>query len=406
MSQLPDIISAATPAIEGGIPERSTFLVFGSPHIGEAEIQEVVSTLRSGWIGTGPKTIQFEEEFRAYKNAGHAIAVNSCTAALHLSMLALGVRPGDEVITTPMTFCATANAIIHAGARPVFADCQRDTMNIDYEEVAKKITPRTKAIIPVHFAGRPCEMDALMRLAKQHSLRVIEDCAHATETTYHGRPVGTIGDAGCFSFYVTKNVVTGEGGMVVTNQKPLEQRVKILALHGMSKDAWKRFSDSTYKHYEVVDAGFKYNMTDMQASLGLHQLRAVETHYQRRQEIWNRYNETLQDLPCALPAPSAPQTRHALHLYTIVVDLNRLKVSRDHLLDAFSQERIGIGVHYLALHTFPFYRQYLRPGDSFPNAEFISERTISLPLSSKLQDEDVDSVIRAVRKILLYYSKA
>jgi dTDP-4-amino-4,6-dideoxygalactose transaminase len=405
MTPAPEILSASIPAIEGGTPVRSNFLVFGKPYIGEDEIQEVVKTLRSGWIGTGPRTIRFEEEFRAYKKSDYAISVNSCTAALHLSMLALGVRPGDEVITTPMTFCATANAIIHAGAKPVFADCQRETMNIDPSEVARKITPKTKAIIPVHFAGRPCDMDALVQLAEDHSLHIIEDCAHATETLYHGKHAGTFGDAGCFSFYVTKNVVTGEGGMVITDQKTLEQRVKVLALHGMSKDAWKRFSDTTYTHYEVTDAGFKYNMTDMQAAMGLHQLRAVEIHYRRRQQIWDRYDMGLRDLPCFLPAGPAPDTRHALHLYTILVDLDRLKVSRDHLLAAFGKERMGVGVHYLALHTHPFYHQFLRPGEGFPNAEYISQRTISLPLSVSLSDDDVDSVIRTVRKLLLYYSK-
>jgi dTDP-4-amino-4,6-dideoxygalactose transaminase len=394
----------ALPAIEGGVPERSSFLVFGAPRIDEAEIQEVVSTLRSGWIGTGPKTARFEEAFRAYKKSTYAIAVNSCTAALHLSMLALGIQPGDEVISTPMTFCATINAILHSRAVPVFADCDPVTMTIDPKEIEKKITPRTRAILVVHFAGRPCDMDAIMAIATRHHLRVIEDCAHAIETEYHDRPAGTIGDAGCFSFYVTKNIVTAEGGMVLTRDHALEERIKVLALHGMSRDAWKRFSDSGYKHYEIVDAGFKYNMTDIQASLGLHQLRRVDEMWERRRAIWARYSEAFRDLPCAVPPAPETGTRHAHHLFTLMIDPVHLRMSRDHLLDAIQKEGVGVGIHYLSLVTHAFYRRFIAPGDSFPAAQSISERTLSLPLSAHLSDADVDSVIRAVTKVLRYYS--
>lgn len=393
------------PAIEGGMPERETFLIFGAPRIEEEEIEEVVKTLRSGWIGTGPKTIQFEENFRQYKKMPHAVAVNSCTAGLHLSLRALGIGPGDEVITSAMTFCATANAIIHAGARPVFVDCERDTMNIDPAQIESSITARTRAILPIHFAGRPCDMDRIMEIARRHRLKVIEDCAHAIETEYHGVPAGSFGDAGCFSFYVTKNVVTGEGGMVLTPHPEMEQRMKTLALHGMSADAWKRFGDSGYKHYEVVDTGFKYNMTDIQASLGLHQLRRVERNYRRRLDIWQQYDVALADLPCRRPAPPAPYTRHALHLYTLLLDLERLRVSRDHILEAFGKERIGVGVHYIALHRHAIYGRYVKPGEALPNSEYISDRTLSLPLSPALSNADVDSVIRASGKILSYYEK-
>jgi dTDP-4-amino-4,6-dideoxygalactose transaminase len=257
---------------------------------------------------------------KEYKNAAYAVAVNSCTAALHLSILAAGIKPGDEVITTAMTFCATVNAIIHAGGTPVIADVDPDTMNIDPRDVAARVTSKTKALLPVHFAGRPCDMDSLCGVADKHGLKMIEDCAHAIESEYKGRKTGTFGEFGCFSFYVTKNVITGEGGMVLARDEEDASRIKILALHGMTKDAWKRFSDEGYKHYQVVEAGFKYNMMDIQAAIGIHQLKRVEKNWKRRQEIWNRYNEALAQLPIGLPAPVEPETRHAYHLYTIMID--------------------------------------------------------------------------------------
>ena len=262
-------------AINGGKPVRAKdhFLVFGAPLIGEPEIKDVVHCMRSGWIGTGPKVSTFEKDFADYKGSKYSIALNSCTAALHLSMFAAGIGPGDEVITTPMTFCATINAIIHCGATPVLADCDRTDFNILPEEIEKKVTARTKAILPVHFAGRCCDMDSIITIAKKYDLLIIEDCAHAIETEYHGIKAGRFGDIGCFSFYVTKNVMTGEGGMVITNDDRFAGRIKVLALHGMSKDAWKRFSDEGYKHYQVIHAGYKYNMMDIQAAMGIHQLK-------------------------------------------------------------------------------------------------------------------------------------
>src|SRR5262245_18212478 len=250
---------------------KERFLVFGQPDIRDDEIREVVLSMTSGWLGTGPKVARFEREFGAYVGAPHPVALGSCTAALHLSLLAAGLGRGDEVITTALTFCATANAILHAGATPVLADVDPVTMNLDPDDVARKITPRTKALLPVHFAGRACDMDRIMALAARHRLKVIEDCAHAIETTWRGRHAGTFGDFGCFSFYVTKNVVTGEGGLVVARSEDDAARVKVLGLHGMSQDAWKRFSDEGYRHYEVVACGFKYNMMDLQAAIGIHQ---------------------------------------------------------------------------------------------------------------------------------------
>lgn len=380
---------------------RDTFLVFGSPAIEEAEIQEVVASMRSGWLGTGPKVARFEEDFRQYKGAKHAVAVNSCTAALHLSILAAGIGHGDEVITTAMTFCATVNAIIHAGATPVLVDIDPVTMNMDPEQVEAKVTSRTRAILPVHFAGRPCDMDALGDIAERHGLKIIEDCAHAIETEYKGRKAGTFGDFGCFSFYVTKNIVTGEGGMVLARSEEDAARIKVLALHGMSKDAWKRFSDEGYKHYQVVEAGFKYNMMDLQAAIGIHQLKRVETYWEKRRQIWQRYNEAFADLPVTLPAEPEPETRHAYHLYTILIDEKRCRIDRDAFLNAMTAHNIGVGVHYLSIPEHPYYQRTFgwRPED-YPHAMQFGRQTVSLPLSAKLTDEDIGDVTWAIRRIL------
>jgi dTDP-4-amino-4,6-dideoxygalactose transaminase len=380
---------------------RDPFLIFGAPKIEDAEIDEVVNSMKSGWLGTGPKVAQFERDFAAYKGTKYAAALNSCTAALHLSILAAGLKPGDEVITTPMTFCATVNAVIHADAVPVLADIDPVTMNIDSKQIEKKITKKTRAILPVHFAGRPCDMDAIMDIARRHDLKVIEDCAHAIETEYKGRPAGTFGDFGCFSFYVTKNIVTGEGGMVVTRREEDIARIKVLGLHGMSKDAWKRFSDEGYKHYQVVECGFKYNMMDIQAAIGIHQLKRIDQYWQRRQEIWRQYNEAFAELPIGLPADPEPNTRHAYHLYTLMIDERKTGISRDAFLNAMTKENIGIGVHYLSIPEHPYYQQTFgwRPED-YPQAMNIGRRTVSLPISAKLTDKDIQDVIIAVRQTL------
>jgi dTDP-4-amino-4,6-dideoxygalactose transaminase len=381
------------------------FLVFGSPPIEPPEIEEVLACLRSAWIGTGPRVARFEADFAAYKGMPHAVAVSSCTAALHLSLLAADLGTGTqepaEVITTPMTFCATVNAILHAGCKPVLADIDPLTFNIDPNEIERRITPRTRAIVPVHFAGRPCEMDAIMDIARRHNLKVIEDCAHAIETLYHGRPAGTFGDFGCFSFYATKNVVTAEGGMVLARNDDDISRLKVLALHGMSKDAWKRFGDEGFKHYQVVECGFKYNMTDLQASLGIHQLARVEAGWKKRESIWNRYLDHFAELPLDLPAPVARDTRHAHHLFTVLVDEARTGVARDTFLDRMTHEGIGIGVHYVSLPEHPYYQRTLgwRPED-YPHAMRVGRQTVSLPLSPKLSEKDLHDVEEAVRRSL------
>jgi dTDP-4-amino-4,6-dideoxygalactose transaminase len=384
-------------------PPRDQFLIFGSPVIEEADIAEVVDCLRSGWIGTGPKVARFEREFAAYKAVPeqNVAAVNSCTAALHVSMIAAGLSPGDEVITSAMTFCATVNAIIHAGATPVLADIDPVTLNLDPVAVEARITPRTRAILPVHFAGRPGEMNELVKIAETYELKIIEDCAHAIETEYHGRPAGTFGDFGCFSFYVTKNLVTGEGGMVLARSKGDIERVKILALHGMSKDAWRRFSDSGYKHYQVVECGFKYNMMDLQAAIGLQQLKRLEGYWQRRREIWGTYQSTLSDMPVIRPTEPAADTRHAYHLYTIRIDASAAGIGRDEFLEAMTKRRIGVGVHYLSIAEHPYYqnRYGWRP-EEWPNAMCIGRQIVSLPISAKLTNDDVEDVVESVKLCL------
>lgn len=380
---------------------KEDFLVFGAPAIEQDEIDEVVACLKSGWLGTGPRVARFEEDFRDYKGVNHALAVNSCTAALHLSLLAIDIKPGDEVITTPLTFCATINAIIHAGAIPVLADVDPVTMNIDPVEVERRITQRTRAIVPVHFAGRPCDMAALNMIAKKNDLLIIEDCAHAIEAEYRGEKAGTLGDLGCFSFYVTKNVSTGEGGMVITDNEAWANRIKTLALHGLSRDAWKRYGDEGYKHYYVGEAGFKYNMMDIQAALGIHQLVRVETNWQKRKALWDFYQRELIDLPVTLPAEPDAGTKHAHHLFTLLIDEQRSGIFRDGFLEAMYGRGIGTGVHYLSVPEHPYYQQRFgwRP-EIYPTAMRIGRQTVSLPFSAKLNEQDAVRVVSAIRSTL------
>lgn len=383
------------------IRSKENFLIFGSPLIEESEIEEVVDCLKSAWIGTGPRVAQFESDFAAYKGVPQAVALNSCTAALHLSFLVANLQPGDEVITTPLTFCATVNAIIHAGATPVLADIDPLTMNIDPNQIERRITSRTRAIAPVHFAGRACDMDTIMSLAQKYTLKVIEDCAHAIETEYKGHKAGTFGDFGCFSFYSTKNIVTGEGGMVLAQRDEDIARLKVLGLHGMSKDAWKRFGDEGFKHYQVVECGFKYNMMDLQAALGVHQLKRVEAYWQKRSQIWQHYMNAFADYPVGLPAPIEVNTRHAHHLYTLLIDKEKVGVTRDQFLDRMTAEGIGVGVHYLSLPEHPYYQQTFgwKPED-YPNAMRIGRQIVSLPISAKLSAFDVNDVVNSVKKII------
>lgn len=382
---------------------REDLLVFGAPEIGEAEITSVIEVMRSGWLGSGPRVAAFEEAFARYKNTGadRVAAVSSCTAALHLSMVAVDLQPGDEVIVPALTFCATINAIVHAGAMPVLVDVDPRTMNIDPASVEAAITPRTRALMPVHFAGRACEMDALMDIAARHSLLVIEDCAHAIETTYRGRPAGTLGDFGCFSFYATKNLTTGEGGMVLAKDVGRIERIKRLALHGLSKDAWRRFGDRGFVHYDAQECGFKYNMMDLQAAIGLCQLERIEAGWQRRQEIWERYQQSFAPLAVERPAAFDDHSRHGLHLFTLLIDEAAAGLDRDAFLDRMLDLKIGTGVHYRAIPEHRYYRECFGwRVEDYPNAWRIGQQTVSLPLSPRLSDEDVESVIDAVREVV------
>ena len=381
---------------------RSKFLIFGAPRFFQAELKEMLETLRSGWWGTGPKVLKFEADFSKYSRAKYAVAVNSATAAMHLGLNALGVGPGDEVITTPLTFVSTANVIIHTGAKPVFADVDKLTGNIDPKEIVKKITKKTKAIIPVHLHGRPCPMDEINQIAKKYRLFVMEDAAHATEARYHSHKIGSISDLTAFSFYVTKNVATGEGGMLTTNNKPWADLARVRRLHGISADAWKRYSAEGYKPYEAVYPGFKYNMTDLQASLGIHQLKRAGANLKIRNKYWQIYTKAFSGLDGVIPpAPDEPGTVHARHLYAINLELEKLKLDRNQFIDALKDENIGAGVHFSALHLHQYYRKTFgfKRGD-FPNAEWIGERTVSLPFYPHMSQKDLFDVIAAVTKII------
>ncbi|MBL4760634.1 MAG: DegT/DnrJ/EryC1/StrS family aminotransferase [Mariprofundaceae bacterium] len=394
------------PASEGGCPVRQDMLTFGAPMIEDAEVAEVVATLRSGWLGTGPKVHLFQDMFREQAEAKHALALNSCTAGLHLSLLVAGVGPGDEVIVPSITFCATANVVVHVGATPVLVDVDRQTMNLTIEYIKAAFTERTKAIIPVHMAGRPCVMDEILPFARERGLFVIEDAAHAIEAVCQGEKVGSLGDASCFSFYVTKNLVTGEGGMVTTPHAAWSNKIQMMSQHGMSKGAWKRYSDEGFQHYQVTIPGFKYNMTDMQASLGIHQLPRLPEYLKRRESIWKQYDAAFADLPVICPVAVREGDVHARHLYTLLLDLDDIKVDRDQIMNALYEENIGTGIHFVGLHMHLFYQErYGYRAEDCPNALWISERTISLPLTANLADNDVDDVIAAVVKVIRYYQK-
>jgi len=401
----------STLAVEGGTPVRESFLVFGKPCLGDDEINEVVDTLRSGWIGTGPKAVKFEQMTAEYVNSKHALAVNSCTAALHLGLIAYDIRAGDEVITTPLTFAATANVICHVGAKPVFADIDPVTLNIDPKNIEKSITPRTKAIIPVHFGGLACEMDAILALAQRYNLKIIEDAAHALGTRYHGRLIGAsaYGTVTCFSFYANKNLTTAEGGMITVEDDELADRIAVYRLHGLSKHAWQRYSSRKLLLSDALVPGYKYNMPDLSAALGIHQLKRQEEFLVIREKYARLYDEAFRSLPgvCLQPRPTDLETnRHALHLYVLILDPEQFKVSRNEILAALMAENIGAALHYRAVHTHPYYQEtWGYQHDDYPIAAHVGDNILSLPLTPGMTQQDVDDVITGVYKVLKAYRR-
>jgi dTDP-4-amino-4,6-dideoxygalactose transaminase len=379
---------------------RPDFLPFAPPSIGEEEIAEVVDTLRSGWITTGPKTKRFETEFAAYLGAPAALAVNSCTAALHTALVTLGVGPGDEVITTPLTFAASVNVIEHVGARPVLVDVEPDTLNIAPARVAAAVTPRTRALIPVHYAGHPADLDPLLELAAAHGLAVVEDAAHAVPARYRGRRIGAGSNPVAFSFYATKNLTTGEGGML-TGDAEFLTRARMISLHGMSRDGWKRYEKGGSWFYEVLFPGFKYNMTDIQAALGLWQLRKLERFQARRREVVAAYHAAFGDDPALEIPVTRPDVEHAWHLYVLRLRPEALRIDRDRFIEELKARNIGTSVHFIPIHVHPYYRtRYGYAPDDFPVAHGNFERMVSLPLSPRLSERDVTDVIDAVRDIV------
>jgi dTDP-4-amino-4,6-dideoxygalactose transaminase len=378
-------------------PERRCPIVpFSPPLVGEEEIAEVVDTLRSDWITTGPKTKRFETEFAAKVGAREAVALSSCTAGLHTALLAHGIGPGDEVITTPMTFAATVNVIEHVGARPVLADVVPSSLCIDPVKVEAAVTPRTRAILPVHFAGHPVEMDALEAIAEQHSLVIIEDAAHALPAKYHGRVIGSGKHLTAFSFYATKNMTTAEGGML-TGDPELLDRVRILSLHGMSRDAWKRYSGHGSWHYDIVAPGFKYNMTDIQAAIGLHQLKRLDHFQQRRGEVTAAYNQAFAEVGGLQIPVTQTEVQHAWHLYTLRLNDQTLRINRDTFIEEMKSRGVACSVHFIPIHLHSYYKnKYAFAADDFPVAYDNYRRILSLPLNPSLTDGQVTTVIEAV----------
>ncbi len=367
---------------------------FHKPYITEEEISEVVDSLQSGWLTMGPKTVRFEQELGKYIGAKHSIAVNSCTAALHLALKAIGLNTGDEVIIPDMTFTATGEVVCYFGARPVIVDVDKETHNLKPEAIEKAITSKTRVIIPVHFGGQPSEMDAIKKIAENHKLIVIEDAAHSLPAWYRNQKIGTIGDMTCFSFYATKTLATGEGGMVTTENDEWAEKINSLRLHGISKDAWKRYTEEGSWYYEVIEAGYKYNMTDIQAALGLAQLRKLEWMWERRKDIAQRYTDAFNSTREIITPIVRSDRKTAWHLYVIKLNPEALRIDRSAFIEELKQRGIGTSVHFIPLHRHPFYQKTIGyNAKDFPDAEWLYECSISLPIYPGMTDEEIDYVI-------------
>ena len=392
---------------------RDTFLSFALPDVDDAEIKEIVETINSGWITTGPKALRFGAEFAAAVGARHGVPVNSCTAAMHLALEAVGLQRGDEVITTPYTFAATAEVVRYFDARPVFVDIRSEDFNIDPNLIEAAITPRTKALIPVHIAGLPAELEAIYALARRHNLAMVEDAAHAFPAKYKGRTIGqgfggeldqkgpSIPHFTCFSFYATKTITTGEGGMICTDDKTLADRCRIMALHGISKEAWNRYNAEGSWYYEILAPGYKYNMTDIAAAMGLAQLAKAERMWRRRRDIAQHYNEAFKNVPELQVPFDRGDCQHAWHLYMLRLNLEQLRLGRAEFIEELKGRKIGTSVHFIPLHLHPYYRQaYGYQPKDFPVAHREYQREISLPIYSKMSAADIQDVIEAVLEIV------
>lgn len=389
-----------------GVGQSVHTIPFHRPSIEDSDIAAVVECLRSGWLTTGPRVAAFERAFADYIGARHAVAVNSCTAAMHLALRALGVGPGDEVITTPYTFVATAEAILYVGARPVFVDIDPSSGNLDVERLEEAVTPRTRAILPVHLAGYPCDMPSILDVAQRRGLLVVDDAAHALESALPAGKIGRLGDATCFSFYATKNITTGEGGMITCHDDDLAERLRCLSLHGLSRDAWKRYTDTGSWYYEVVDQGYKYNLTDMAAALGLSQLRRVEAMWRRRVAIVESYDRAFAEVPQLELPPRPASGRHAWHLYLLRLRLERLRISRNAFIEELRDRGIHCSVHFIPLHRMPFFRRTFGfRGDEFPQAEALYERVVSLPLYPDMTAAEVEQVVDTVVQVCRQYAR-
>ena len=389
---------------EGSI--RNTFLPFAPPLLGDEEKAELLDSLDSGWITTGPKTEQFEQEFARYVQAKQAVAVSSCTAALHLALLALDIGEGHEVITTTYTFASTAHAVLYVGATPVLVDCDPYTFNIAVDEIESKITDKTRAIIPVHYGGQACPMGEIHAIAKAHGLYVIEDAAHAAGSEYTGQKIGSLSDVTCFSFYATKNMTTGDGGMATSNNAEVMERIKILSAYGISdaRRIWKRYSAVGSWWYDVVDLGYKYNMTDIQAALGIHQLRKLESFIQRREQFAQMYNAAFAPMPEVETPTVMPDAKHAWHLYPILIRTELLTIDRNTFIEELRSANIGTSVLYIPLHLHSYYRdRFGYHPEEFPNALQVYQRIINLPISPKMSEQDVMDVTAAVQRLVLKY---
>ncbi len=394
------------PAIEGGKPIRDKFLPYGTQWIDEKEIREVIDSLKSNWITTGPKMRLFEENFKKFKGTKYAIAVNSGTAALHVSTSSINIRSGDEVITTPLTFVASANCVVYRGGTPIFVDIKKDTYNINPNEIRKKITSKTKAIIPVHFAGQPCDMDEILEIAEENNLYVIEDAAHAIDAEYKEKKIGNISDLTTFSFHPVKNITTAEGGMVTTNNDDLYNKLLMFRTHGISRDTINRFGKSGDFHYDMKYLGFRYNLSELHSALGIHQLNKLESFQKRRREIVKIYNREFENIEEIEIPYVKKDVIHSWHLYVIQLDINNLKVDRDYIFKALREENIGVTVHYIPVHYHSYYQNKfgLKKG-ILPNVEWLYPKLLTIPIFPKMKDDDVYDVINALEKIIKYYRK-